>query len=53
MSSYKTYQVPKHLQKELEAEATKRRMQTGTDIKWTKVLREILDLWHSKRRRKK
>ena len=44
-NSYQPYQVPVHLYQALEKEAMKRRMAKGEDIKWSQVLREILDKW--------
>lgn len=40
--SYKPYQVPNELWTKLEAEAVEKRKETGENVTWSKLLKEII-----------
>ena len=42
---YKPYQVPEHIAEVAEKEAKKRRKKKGEDVKWSEVIREVLENW--------
>ena len=45
MSNYKPYQVPQHIAEQAEKIAEERRRQAGEDVRWSTVIREVLDRW--------
>lgn len=48
--AYYPYQVPAHIRNEAERQAVERRKTTGEDIKWSNIIREVLDLWLSQQK---
>ena len=47
MSDYKTYAVPEHIHEHAETRAMQRRKK-GEDVKWSTIIREVLEEWFDK-----
>ena len=41
--AYKSCQIPFHIYSQLEELATKKRMETGADVRWTDYLKMLLE----------